>query len=195
MARDGESRYFLNNLVGIVRDGRLVRAWGSQRDITARKEIESALRASEERYRALVTASTSLVWTSDAEGRFAEPQRLLGALHRATVGRAPGDRAGSTRCTPTTGKPCGAPGSGVGQPSAVQSTPVSGRWSGTRYRHVVGRAVPVLEADGSVREWIGAVTDVEDRWLAEERLRQAERMETVGRSPAGSRTKPTIRCR
>ena len=33
-------RYFLNNLVGIIEEGRLVRAWGTQRDITERKALE-----------------------------------------------------------------------------------------------------------------------------------------------------------
>ena len=36
-----------------------------------------------------------------------------------------------------------------------------------------------------MREWIGTVTDVEERWIAEERLRRAERMETVGRLAGG----------
>jgi two-component system cell cycle sensor histidine kinase/response regulator CckA len=35
--RDGRPRYFVNNLFGIVQDGRLVRAWGSQRDVTDRR--------------------------------------------------------------------------------------------------------------------------------------------------------------
>jgi PAS domain S-box-containing protein len=34
-AADGGDVYFSNNLVGIVEDGRLVRAWGTQRDVTA----------------------------------------------------------------------------------------------------------------------------------------------------------------
>jgi PAS domain S-box-containing protein len=38
--RDGRRKYFLNNLLGIVRDGRLVRAWGTQRDITEQKRVE-----------------------------------------------------------------------------------------------------------------------------------------------------------
>ncbi len=37
IGRDGLSRFFVNNLFGIVQDGRLVRAWGSQRDITERR--------------------------------------------------------------------------------------------------------------------------------------------------------------
>ena len=48
-SRDGEERYFLNSLMGIVEDGRLLRAWGSKRDITAHRHAEAAVRASEER--------------------------------------------------------------------------------------------------------------------------------------------------
>ncbi|MEH2412614.1 hybrid sensor histidine kinase/response regulator [Nostoc sp.] len=38
--QQGNSKYFLNNLVGIVEKGLLVRAWGTQRDITERKQAE-----------------------------------------------------------------------------------------------------------------------------------------------------------
>lgn len=41
---DGTRRIFLNSLVGIVRDGLLVEAWGSQSDITERKRMEAQLR-------------------------------------------------------------------------------------------------------------------------------------------------------
>jgi len=48
-SRDGQERYFLNNLTGIMEDGRLVRAWGSQCDVTAHRLAEAAVRESEER--------------------------------------------------------------------------------------------------------------------------------------------------
>ncbi len=41
----GRARYFLNNVVGIVENAVLVRAWGTQRDITGRREAEQELRA------------------------------------------------------------------------------------------------------------------------------------------------------
>ncbi|MEH1901463.1 MAG: ATP-binding protein [Nostoc sp.] len=38
--QQGNSKYFWNNLVGIVENGLLVRVWGTQRDITERKQAE-----------------------------------------------------------------------------------------------------------------------------------------------------------
>jgi diguanylate cyclase (GGDEF)-like protein len=44
--RYGKAKVMLNSLSGIVENGMIVRAWGTQRDITAQKEAEEALRAS-----------------------------------------------------------------------------------------------------------------------------------------------------
>ncbi|HKH12434.1 MAG TPA: PAS domain S-box protein [Rubrobacter sp.] len=41
--REGNERVILNNLTGVVADGRLVRVWGTQRDVTERKEAEEQL--------------------------------------------------------------------------------------------------------------------------------------------------------
>ncbi|MFQ5571020.1 MAG: PAS domain S-box protein [Rhodothermales bacterium] len=47
--KDGRPRYFSNSFVGVVENGKLLRMWGMQRDITERKQAEQALRRSEER--------------------------------------------------------------------------------------------------------------------------------------------------
>jgi len=47
--RFGKPRVFLKSLVGIVEKGRLVRAWGTQRDITERRQAEEEKRVLERR--------------------------------------------------------------------------------------------------------------------------------------------------
>ncbi len=37
--KQNNAKYFLNNLLGIIEDGRLARAWGTQRDITEHKRL------------------------------------------------------------------------------------------------------------------------------------------------------------
>jgi signal transduction histidine kinase/CheY-like chemotaxis protein len=50
--REGNEKYFLNNLIGIVENGFLIRAWGTQRDVTeqriVQRELERANRAKDE---------------------------------------------------------------------------------------------------------------------------------------------------
>ncbi len=65
----GQKRYFLSSDTGIVEDGRLLRIWGVATDITARKQVELALRDSEEAARALIDASQDAACLLDLEGR------------------------------------------------------------------------------------------------------------------------------
>jgi PAS domain S-box-containing protein len=53
----GQPRYFANSMSGVVENGRLVRVWGTQRDITNQKLAQDALRESEERFREAAAAA------------------------------------------------------------------------------------------------------------------------------------------
>ena len=46
-ARDGRPRVFLNNVVGFLEDGQLVRVWGTQRDVSDQRHLEEQFRQSQ----------------------------------------------------------------------------------------------------------------------------------------------------
>ena len=43
-SKDGKPRVFLNNVVGFIEDGKLVRVWGTQRDVTDQRHLEEQFR-------------------------------------------------------------------------------------------------------------------------------------------------------
>lgn len=68
-SKDGQYRWFLSRAVP-VRDeqGRVLRWFGTNTDITDLQQVEEALRLSKERYRRLAELIPQLVWTANAEG-------------------------------------------------------------------------------------------------------------------------------
>jgi hypothetical protein len=75
--RDGQQKYFLNNLVGIIENRMLLRAWGTQRDITERK------RAEEERLQLLEREHQARARAEDAARRTTRLQELTARLAEA----------------------------------------------------------------------------------------------------------------
>ena len=182
---------------GVLRDadGRAVRLVGVCTDVTARKleqsraeallraeqsralaeagalryrRLADELRVSSERYRALVSASSEIVFRASADGAtFVAPRwyELTGQSAAEMDGGGwataihPDDRAGVVeRWARST--------------AAVERFESEYRLChvGRGYRWMHERAVPLRAADGSVREWVGAIADVDDERRAHDGL-------------------------
>ena len=67
--KEGKTKYFLNNLVGIVEGGFILGAWGTNRDITESALAKEALRKSEERFRIAAELASDLIYEWDIRDR------------------------------------------------------------------------------------------------------------------------------
>jgi PAS domain S-box-containing protein len=152
---------------------------------SAIRAIQDEGRLNEERYRTLVQAVSTFTWVADVEGHFSAPQPGWQAYtghdfeHHGHSGWIqdvhPEDRERVSQLWR----------------NAVQnktSYEVEWRcWHGESqtWRHCVTRGVPLLSPDGSLREWIGAVQDVEQQ--REEQLSRSHKIvsELVERAPFG----------
>ena len=75
----GNPKVFLNSMIGIVEDGKLVRTWGIQRDVTeqvkleeARTVAETAVRRSAEHFQLLVEQASDGIFLADSAGRYVD---------------------------------------------------------------------------------------------------------------------------
>lgn len=68
--KKGNRKYILNNLIGIIENNRLIRIWGTQRDITALKRAEKEIINREEQYRTLSENVPAMIYRLDKDFRF-----------------------------------------------------------------------------------------------------------------------------
>jgi PAS domain S-box-containing protein len=151
----------LRDATGIVVGASII-----SRDVTAQKTVEKALALSEERYRSLAFATTQIVWGTNMHGeviadipmwRAFTDQSLeevmglkwIDALH-------PEDRERTRDVWLRAVKNC-----------SFYDTEYRMRRSGGEYRWMAVHGAPVLELDGTIREWVTACADIQDRKLAE----------------------------
>jgi len=85
----GNPKVFRNSLIGIVEDGKLVRTWGIQRDVTEQVQAEEALRQSEERFRVALSGSPIAVFNQDSNLHYTWVYNLM-------KGSTPEDYLGKT---------------------------------------------------------------------------------------------------
>jgi PAS domain S-box-containing protein len=140
-------------------------------EIAAQPDI-TALAIAEQRYRALVRAASSLVWTTSPDGQIADMPEWraftgesveqirgwgwLNSLH-------PDDRARAAAAWQQ-----------AVDARAVYETEYRIRRRDGVYIWHRARGAPILETDGSVREWVGLCLNIELRKQAEEKRIKAE---------------------
>jgi PAS domain S-box-containing protein len=151
--------------------GNVIEVMLMHEDITERMHNETALRVREERFRSLVMATSQIVWTNTADGRVVEDSPSWRAFTGQTYDEwkelgwldalHPDDRA------PTESKWLACVAS-----RSVLETKYRVRGPGGDYRWTAVKGVPILNEDGTIREWIGANTDIHDMVTAEIELAQ-----------------------
>lgn len=135
-------------------------------DITGTKREQEALARSEERFRSLVVASAQIVWAVDAEGHGREGVEAWNRFTGQTIadfdGREwleaihPDDRQVAIDRT----------SAGYSKGETFEFEYRLRRRDGV-FRQMVVRSVPVKDNRGRVREWVGMILDVTDRFEAE----------------------------
>jgi len=130
------------------------------------RRTEDAMRQSEERFRALVEASSQIVWTADSAGNIVEDS----SSWRAFTGQTFEQRQGSgwlNAYHPNDHKRIQA----HWESATANKTPLEAQYRIRRHdgqwRWTWVRAVPLLAANGSARGWVGMNTDITERKQAE----------------------------
>ena len=142
-----------------------------QAEITERKRVQEILSKSEERFRSLVAASSQIVWTTNPKGEVVDDLPAW----RIFTGQSEEESKGSgwsQALHPEDRRRTAESWKRAVKSRTIYDTEYRLRRHDGEYRHVAARGVPVLDRDGSLREWVGTCIDITERKRAEETLKR-----------------------
>jgi hypothetical protein len=154
-------------------DGRVQEVVLMHEDITDQVEAERLIRNSEERFRSLVTATSIMVWTTTPEGAAREDSPSWRAFTGQTVEEWLGDGWLSAVHPEDRERAAEVFRKSIATRSFYETEYRLRRADG-QYCWTSAKAVPVLDADGSLREWVGANTDISAAKTATQALQESE---------------------
>lgn len=153
-------------------EGKVIQWIGVNTDIDARKQAELALRHSEARFRTLAEAMPHLVWQTDTHG---EPNYVNPRWQMVTGLDLAGLRGGGWLAAlhPEDRPALATAWMQVLREGGEYDADARIRGTNGLYRWYRVKAAPVRDAAGTIRHWVGTCTDIDERHIAEVRLRDA----------------------
>ncbi len=155
--------------------GALIGYCSISRDLSGQRRAAATLRSSEARYRSLIDATAQIVWTNAPEGEMDRANAAWGSF----TGQSEQEYQGygwARAVHPEDAQPTvDAWREAVAARRPFLFEHRLRRHDGV-YRTFAIRAVPVLEEDSTVREWVGIHTDVTEQKQEEESARERTRL-------------------
>jgi len=190
MRKDGQVRHLQVFRKEVVWNGKR-QFQAIYQDITERKQVEEALRASEKRYRSYIEVTGQLAWTTNADGEVVEDipsfREFTGQSYEESKGWGwskaihPDDLEHTVQVWTK-----------AVQGKTKYETEYRLRRYDGNYHYFLARGVPMFTEDGSVREWVGTCIDITERKRAEEerlelerKAHNASRLASIGEMAAG----------
>lgn len=168
-------------------DGKPIRMVGTVLEVTERKINDDKLRKGEERLRLFTSHATDYAYEATISGEMALPEIVAGSFER-TTGMTPQEvteRGGWAALI----HPDDREHSMAVLPKLMQGHSVVNEYriidGSGRTRWLRDRIVPILSAEGVLVRLVGGVTDITEQRALEERLVEAQRMESLARLAAG----------
>ncbi len=170
-----EIRYFHLNFQPVKNDKDLVESVMIVAvDVTANKREKEELARHAQRYRSLIEAGKSVIWVTDAMGAYITPQHSWEAYTGQPFEQHKGF-GWIEMIHPDDRERIGRQWQVSLEHKSVHNC-WGQMWSKAHngYRHFTARAVPILDEEGNVKEWIGMDIDIHDQKMAEMALVKSE---------------------